>query len=72
MAAKKTTKNLLQKDLYRSETDRVLFGLFGGLAEYLSVNATVLRLSFIAITAFTGFFPGIVAYVLAVIVVPEK
>ncbi|MDO8498986.1 MAG: PspC domain-containing protein [bacterium] len=58
------------KKLYRSQKDRVITGVFGGLGDYFNVDANILRLAWILITAFTGFIPGIIAYILAVIIIP--
>ena len=40
--------------IYRSRTDRKLFGLCGGLAEAMNVDATLLRLVVVVTTLFTG------------------
>ncbi|OGM28724.1 hypothetical protein A2801_03445 [Candidatus Woesebacteria bacterium RIFCSPHIGHO2_01_FULL_41_10] len=73
MAVKKgATTAWSNKPLFRSKEDRVLFGLFGGLGEYLGFNSAILRLVYVALTAFTGFVPGIAAYLIGVLVVPEK
>jgi phage shock protein PspC (stress-responsive transcriptional regulator) len=47
-------------------------GVLGGLATFFKVDSTILRLVYIAIVAFTGFIPGILAYALAAIVIPER
>jgi phage shock protein C len=60
------------KKLYRSKTDRYLGGVCGGLAKYFAVDAVLIRLALIIIVLATGFFPGVVAYVLAVFLVPEE
>lgn len=60
------------KHLYRSQTHKVLAGICGGLGEYWTVDPVVLRLLWIFVTVFTGFAPGIIAYVLAIFVVPVK
>lgn len=39
--------------LYKSK-DRILFGVCGGLAEYLNIDKTVLRLLFVLGAVFTG------------------
>lgn len=44
----------------------------GGLGDYFDLDATILRLIGILIFVFTGFVPGIVAYFLAVLVIPEE
>jgi phage shock protein C len=59
------------KKLYRSETDRVLAGVLGGLGEYLEIDATVLRLLYIFIAVVTGFAPAIIGYVVAFMVIPR-
>ena len=42
------------KKLYRSRRDKKLFGLCGGLAEMLNVDATLLRILLIVITVFSS------------------
>lgn len=60
------------KRLYKSTENRVISGVLGGAGEYFEIDPTVLRLGYIAISAMTGFMPGVVAYVIASLVVPEK
>ncbi len=60
------------KHLYRSRTNKVLAGVFGGLGEYWNTDAVALRLLWVLVTVFTGFAPGVIAYVLAIFVVPVK
>lgn len=60
------------KKLTRSTSDRMVSGVLGGLASYLDVDSTLLRLAWLLIVAFTGFVPGIVVYVFAALVIPEK
>jgi phage shock protein PspC (stress-responsive transcriptional regulator) len=59
------------KKLYRSKTDKKLTGLLGGVGEYLKVDPTALRLLFLVLVIFSGFFPGVFFYLLALLVVPE-
>lgn len=59
----------MEKKLYRSRSNRKICGVCGGIGEYINIDPTVIRLLWI----FFGFFwVGIVAYILAVIVVPEN
>lgn len=60
------------KKVYRSETNKVWLGVLGGLGEYLNIDPVILRLIFILVFVFTGFFPGLIAYLLAAIVMPKK
>ncbi len=58
--------------LSKSKNDRMISGVIGGIAKYLNIDSTILRLAWIAVVAFTGFLPGIIAYGLAMIVMPEE
>lgn len=57
------------KKLYKSATDKKIFGVCGGLAEYFEVDPTVIRLIW-AILAFCGGVGG-VAYLVAALVMPN-
>lgn len=61
----------MEKKLTRSREHRVLAGVMGGLGTFFGVDPVLLRLGYIILTVFTGFVPGIVGYVLAVVIVPE-
>ena len=63
---------MTNKRLYRSEKNKILAGVFGGLGEYFNVDPVVLRLFWVLLVVFTGFVPGIIAYILAIIIVPKK
>ena len=60
------------KKLYKSKENRVISGVLGGVGEFYQIDATILRLGFIAVSAMTGFMPGVVAYVVASLIIPEK
>lgn len=59
------------RKLYRSQRDKKLFGICGGLAELLNVDATLLRLIIVVTTFFSG---GILIpiYILAALVIPKE
>ena len=56
------------KRLYRSRQERMLGGVCGGLAEYLNVDPTLIRLIFVVLALMAG--PGILAYFIMWIIVP--
>jgi len=60
------------KRLYRSKKNRVLAGVIGGLGEYFNIDPVLLRLLWVLVVVFTGFFPGIIAYIIALVIVPER
>ena len=58
--------------LTRSRIDRMLAGICGGLANYLDVDPTIVRIVFALATFFTVVFPGIFIYLIMWIVVPKE
>lgn len=56
--------------LYRSRDNRMIAGVAGGLAEYVDVDVTVVRLLWI-LSVFLG-GGGILAYVVAWVIIPEN
>lgn len=60
-----------QKRLMRSSADCKIAGVCGGLAEYLEADSTVVRLVWVLVVVFTGLVPGLVAYVIAWILMPQ-
>ena len=55
--------------LLRSANERMLWGVAGGLAEYLRVDPTLVRLGFAVASFFGGL--GILAYLLMAVIVPQ-
>lgn len=60
------------KRLTRSETNKQIVGVCGGIAGYYSVDPTLVRVGAILITIFTGFIPGDFAYIALALVIPPK
>ncbi len=60
------------RKLYRSRSNRVVGGVIAGVADYLSVDANLLRVIYAALAVFTSFFPALVIYIIAMIVIPEE
>lgn len=60
------------KRLYRSKRDRVWAGVCAGLGEYFNVDPVAIRLLWILATVFTGFVPGFIGYIAAIIIIPQK
>ncbi len=58
------------KRLYRSRQNRVLGGVCGGLADYLSADPAVVRLAWVAFSLLGG--AGVLLYLIAWIIVPEE
>ena len=60
------------KRLTRSRNDRMLAGICSGIANYMVVDPTVVRLVFALATFFTVLFPGVLIYLIMWIVVPKE
>ena len=58
--------------LYKSSEDVSLTGVCGGLAEYFSVDATLIRVGFVFSAIFTGFFPGVLLYFVLFMLMPDS
>lgn len=60
----------MEKKLYLSKTDQKIAGVCGGIAEYFKIDSTIVRL--IAVVAALCGSVGIVAYIIAAFIIPEK
>ena len=57
------------KKLARSSSDRMLFGVAGGVAAYLNIDPVLVRLFFVLLTISTGYAP--IIYLLLALLMPE-
>ena len=61
----------LSRPLRRSRTNRQIAGVVGGLAEYLGVDPTLLRVIYVVGSLVSAAFPGVLVYLLLWLLVPE-
>jgi phage shock protein PspC (stress-responsive transcriptional regulator) len=59
----------MEKKLRKSSANRMLAGVCGGVAEYLDVDPTVVRVVWAIGSAFAG--AGVIAYIACAIIMPE-
>lgn len=59
----------MKKRLYKSDKNRMVDGVCGGIAEYFDIDPTLVRLGWVAFCAMGG--SGILAYIIAAIIVPR-
>lgn len=59
-----------EKRLYRTRYDRMIAGVCGGIAEYFRLDPSLVRLGAILLCCMAG--SGVLAYIIAAIVIPEK
>ena len=60
----------MEKKLYRSRNDKKVAGVCAGLAKYLNMDVTVVRLIMVLLTLFVG--GGLIAYIVCALVIPEE
>lgn len=59
----------MEKRLYRSDRNKVLCGVCGGIGEYLNLDPTIIRLIFVLFGC-TG--TGLLAYLVAAVIMPRE
>jgi len=59
----------MKKKLYRSKNNKIIAGICGGIGKYFDIDANLVRviIAFICLTP-----PGILAYIIAWIIIPEE
>lgn len=60
----------MKKKLYKSETDKKLCGVCGGIADYFNVDSTLIRLALVILIFACG--TGLLAYLIAALVMPKQ
>ncbi len=58
------------KKLYKSSTDKKLFGVCGGIAEYFGIDSTFIRLAWAILILCFG--TGVLLYFLAALILPNS
>lgn len=58
------------KTLYKSDSNRILGGICGGIGECLNIDPTIIRLIWVVVTLWGG--SGILVYIIAMVVMPRR
>ena len=59
----------MEKKLYKSNRNKMVAGVCGGIAEYFNIDPTVVRLAWVLFCALGG--SGFLAYIIAAIIIPN-
>ena len=62
---------MANKKLTRS-TNKILGGVCGGIAEYFDVDPTLIRICYAALSIFSAAFPGLLLYIIMLLLMPVK
>lgn len=60
----------MRKKLYKSEENRVICGVCGGLADFFGIDPTIVRLIWAVLTVFAG--ADLWLYIIAAIIIPRE
>ena len=58
------------KKLYKSNTDKKIAGVCGGIAEYFNIDVNIVRICAVLIGCAGG--AGVIAYIAAAMLLPER
>lgn len=61
---------MMSKRLYKSNENRMVNGVCGGVAEYFDIDPTLVRLGWVLFCALGG--SGFLAYIIAAIIIPRR
>jgi len=62
----------MTKQIYRLQSSKMIGGVCAGLADYLDIDSTLIRLLFVAVGLLTALFPMFLFYIIAWTIMPVK
>ena len=63
-------RNVMEKKIFRSNSNKKLAGVCGGIGEYFGIDPTLIRLAWVLMSLFVG--AGLIAYIIAAIIIPQN
>lgn len=60
------------KKMYKTNTDKKVFGVAAGTANYFGIDVTVSRIAWFLFILITGFFPGLLLYLVLAWILPSE
>lgn len=62
----------MNKKLYRSRNDKMISGVCAGIAHYLNIDPTLVRVIYAVLSVSTAFIPCLILYIVLAIVIPQE
>ena len=62
----------MEKRLTKSNTNKMLSGVLGGIGEYFGIDPTLVRVGYAALTVFSAGFPGLLLYIVLALITPKQ
>lgn len=63
---------MAEKKLVRPKKDRMIAGVCSGIARYLGIDPTIVRLAWVILSFFGYIIPGVLIYIIAALLIPEE
>ncbi|HII00658.1 TPA: PspC domain-containing protein [Methanosarcinaceae archaeon] len=60
----------MKRTLAKSKSNKMIFGVCGGIGEYFGIDPTLIRLAFVLLAFLNGI--GIVIYIILVVIMPSE
>ncbi len=61
----------MKKELKRSRNNVMIAGVCGGIAEYLDMDYSVVRVLYVLLSVLSSGFPGVLVYVILMLIMPQ-
>ncbi|MFZ5989027.1 MAG: PspC domain-containing protein [Bacillota bacterium] len=62
----------MNRKLYLSNSDKIISGVCGGIAEYMGIDSTLVRLITVILAIMSGIWLGVLVYFVAWAIVPKR
>lgn len=60
------------KRLVRSQSQRMIAGVCGGIAQYFNQDPTVVRVIYVILSVLSVAFPGLIIYLILIFIIPSE
>ena len=69
---KRGSKKIKMKQLKRSNKEKMIAGVCGGIAEYFDMDPSIVRIIYVVVSVLSVAFPGILVYIIIWIIIPKS
>jgi len=60
------------KQLNRSNKEKMIAGVCGGIAKYFDMDPSIVRIIYVVVSVLSVAFPGILVYIIMWIIIPKS
>lgn len=62
----------MQKKLYKDPNQKMISGVLAGIADYIDIDVTIVRVLYVFLSVISSGFPGIILYIVLAVIMPTK